>query len=151
MVKFVLGTSLFKTQKYHIQSALREGALIVSGHGQFASKHVTEMQDDVLAIFRHLATWVEEHHGIIGHLKGTLEDSETMLMVSTTGGEIHTQSGEAEKKQNAGVTVSIVLIVFNVSQKELEAQLMQAFEQLSPPDSKNRGCHNSGTVTAGKK
>lgn len=88
------------------------------------------MRDVIACALQGLETWIEEHHGIIGHLKGTLADSETLQMISTTDGEVHSQSGDAEIKQSGNVAVNLVFLVFNIEQKALERKMIEVFDDI---------------------
>lgn len=135
MTKLYSGAHLSKERKYHVKATTEEGIEIVSGHCMLAGGKITRVRDGMAAEFQRLDDWIKTRNGIIGHIKGVIEDEdgENLLMISTTGGEVHFQSGESSLEKDHGIAVKIVFIVFNIPQRELKTKLIEVFDDLHDP------------------
>ncbi|AFV06421.1 hypothetical protein DCF50_p2418 [Dehalobacter sp. CF] len=118
-----------KRRKYQIKTTIHEGAFAVSGENTLQQKDVNTIKNIIEIEIKALNSWVLDNGGIIGHVKGFLSANNHSVMISSTGDEVYCHTNESAGSVNEDVQVSLVLIVFNVSQLGLEEQLIAIFDR----------------------
>jgi hypothetical protein len=130
VVEFSSDTELSKRGKYRIKTTIQEGAFAVSGENTIQHEDCNKIKNIIENEIKALNSWVLDRGGIIGHVKGFLSANNHSVMISSTGDEVYCHTHESAGSINEDVQVSLVLIVFNVSQLGLEEQLIAIFDRL---------------------
>lgn len=100
-----------------------EGAIICSAK-LVVAKEYEWVKDTLASELKSLADWVEDHGGIVGHIKAFLTEQGYSSMLSTTGEDVHVKETRKPK-----VTVNIAIIVFIKNEKQLCLKLAELLEK----------------------
>lgn len=87
---------------------------------------VNELEQVISEEMQKLAQWVDEHGGIIGHIKAKMTVSEPTVFLSITL-DVLQRKVAAENRASIGFAA----IVFNVSQDELRKKVFDIYHRLA--------------------
>lgn len=133
MVKLQRNIQLSKRRKYNIKTTEHNGAFAVSGERTIFENNINRIQNIVAEEFKAMDQWVLERGGIIGHIKGLISADSNSVMISTTGDEVTCRTIKSRDIMDEGVKISLVSIVFNISQLELEERMILMLDSLLDP------------------
>lgn len=128
MVRINKSSQLSKRKSYQIATTLHEGAVAIAGEIRLPEQLFETSCKIIGNEFATMVKWIAAGGGVVGHLKSYLAAAGQGVMISSTWDQVHTQPVAIPKNQ-AG-QVSIAVIVFGISQPELEARLIAVFDQL---------------------
>lgn len=130
MVRIVGSRQLRKRRRYQLQTTVHDGALAVSGEVLTVSASLEVMTKVLESALNDLSNWVTVNNGLVGHIKGLVQLSGQVLMISTTGDGVNYQIIENSAADAAKNVISLTAIVFGIDQLELEEQLLIVFENV---------------------
>ncbi len=129
MVRINSSSQLSKRKSYQIATTLHEGAVAIAGEMPLPEQLFDASYKIIEAEFAAMAKWIAACGGVVGHLKSYLAAAGQGIMISSTGDQVHTQP--VAVPENKAGQVSIAVIVFGISQPELEVRLIAVFERLA--------------------
>jgi hypothetical protein len=129
-IKIRNSEQLSKRKSYQIVTTLHEGAVAMAGETLFQEKSFKALNTVIQEEFAAINQWIAARGGIVGHLKSFLATTGQTAMISTTGDQVSCRLQPAAADGSNGVLVSIALIVFAIPPNDLEARLIDLFEQL---------------------